>query len=192
MGELYQLQYAERYIDEIFGPYLEVGSKDYGNTQNVRSLLKNKSEKYTGVDIIDGKNVDVILDLSTDFNIIDQKLNGMRFGTIFCFSVLEHCAQPFALADNLTRLLKDKGTILISAPFAWKYHAYPSDYWRFTHSGIMKLFPNISFELDKCYSMNPASNEFLSLDEKLGLLNFSFSDYLSNGNIIRAISSKTI
>jgi hypothetical protein len=103
MGDKNQLWYIQKYIEEFEGPYLEVGSKDYGSTQNIRSLFSSE-ETYVGIDISEGKGVDLALDFTDDFNEIDKRLRGERFGTIFCFSVMEHCEQPFKMAENITRV----------------------------------------------------------------------------------------
>lgn len=130
-------------------------------------MFAGKGE-YIGVDLVDGPGVDLVLDLTSDFFAIDQALGHKRFGTILCLSVLEHCAQPFRMAENLTRLLLPGGTICLSAPFAWKYHDYPSDYWRFTHEGIKLLFHEIDFDDVACCSSTSRPGEFLPLDHDLG------------------------
>ena len=147
MGDVNQKIFIEKYTEQLNGPFLEVGSKDYGNTQDIRSLFPES--KYVGVDMEDGPGVDVLLDLTEDFGQIDLRLCGQRFGTIFCLSVLEHCEQPFKMAENLTLLLEPEGQICISAPFSWKIHGYPNDYWRFTPEGIKKLFPKIKFDIEQ-------------------------------------------
>ncbi len=140
MGNPSQLAFVTRLAGELTAPFLEVGSKDYGTTEDVRQLFPDVP--YLGVDLQAGVGVDVVLDLAGTFADVDAALGNKRFGTIFCLSVLEHCPDPFGLARNLTALLESDGKILVSAPFAWIYHAYPGDYWRFTHEGIQKLFPD--------------------------------------------------
>jgi hypothetical protein len=127
-----------------------VGSRDYGSTQDIRNLLKGTID-YIGVDMKAGPGVDKMLDLTWDFTEIDTILGHRRFGTIFCLSVLEHCKNPFKMADNLTRLLKDGGKIIICVPFSWKIHAYPDDYWRFTPAALRLLFPDIAFNNDQLH-----------------------------------------
>ena len=167
MGDPNQLAFISGLISKLDGPFLEVGSRDYGSTQNLRPLFFGKGD-YVGVDLIDGPGVDCVTDLTADFALIDEELEGERFGTIICLSVLEHCAQPFRMAENLTRLLKPGGTICLSAPFAWKFHGYPSDYWRFTHEGIKVLFPKIRFDGEVSCSSTSAAGEFRPIDENLG------------------------
>jgi len=63
MGDENQLLYIKRYEKEFVGPYLEVGSKDYGATQALRSIYSGR-DTYIGVDMQDGSGVDVVLNLN--------------------------------------------------------------------------------------------------------------------------------
>jgi len=189
MGDINQLIFVRKYAEQFEGPFLEVGSKDYGSTQDLRVLFVNKG-KYIGLDMVDGSGVDIILDLTEDIEKIDSKLCGQRFGTIFCLSVLEHCEEPFKMAENLTHLLQPKGRICISAPFSWKIHAYPNDYWRFTPEGIRRLFPRLEFNLEQSLAATSKENEFQKLDKDLGKISFSFGRYCRNGHVLRGISAK--
>lgn len=149
MGDVNQLYLIERNLAKIKPPVLEVGSKDYGNTQDIRSLLPGFD--YIGVDIEAGPKVDLVVDMTDNYNIVKQKLSGKKFNCIVCFSVLEHCRNPFQMCENLQRLLNPGGNIFISVPFSWRIHGYPDDYWRFTPNGIKTLFPDITFNLDEGY-----------------------------------------
>lgn len=167
MGNINDLIFIENNSSQFTGPYLEVGSKDYGNTQNIRPLFPN-AEKYIGTDMEGGKGVDVILNLAENISEINQKVDHERFGTIFCLGVLEHCEMPFLVAENLTSLLKPNGRICISVPFALGFHGYPSDYWRFTHEGIKKIFPHLIFDPETTCSSTTKKNEFNPIDKHIG------------------------
>ncbi len=191
MGDINQLIFVQNHAEQLEGPFLEVGSKNYGSTQNFRSIFANKGE-YVGIDMEDGSGVDVILDLTEDFEKIDAKLSGRRFSTIICLSVLEHCDQPFKMAENLTLLLKPKGKVCIGAPFSWKIHAYPNDYWRFTPEGIRMLFPNIRFDNTQSLAATSKEKEFQKLDDEFGKISFSFSEHRKHGHVLRGISAKLL
>lgn len=191
MGDVNQLIFIHKYAEQLNGPFLEVGSKDYGSTQDLRSLFANR-DKYIAVDMKDGSGVNIVLDLTEDFEEIDTKLCGQRFATVFCLSVLEHCEQPFKMAENLTLLLKRKGRICISVPFSWKIHGYPNDYWRFTPEGIKKLFPKVEFDMEQSLAATSKKNEFQKLDDELGRISFSLSKHRKNGHILRGISAKLL
>jgi len=140
----------------------------------------------------DGPGVDVVIDLTKDFEILDSELCGQRFVTIFCLSVLEHCEDPFKMAENLMLLLEPGGHLCISVPFSWKIHGYPNDYWRFTPEGIKKLFYKVVFDDAKCIAATSKTNEFKKLTNDLGKISFSFSKHRNNGHILRAVSAKLL
>ncbi len=191
MGDENQLLYIKRYEKEFVGPYLEVGSKDYGATQALRSIFSDR-DTYIGVDMQDGSGVDVVLNFTQKIEEIDVKLKGIRFGTIFCMSVLEHCEQPFEMAENLTALLKPEGKICLSVPFSWKFHGFPSDYWRFTPDGVEKLFTKLEFNRANCLASTSRKLEFYRPDAEVGKIKFSFKTQIKNGHFIRAISVKIL
>lgn len=179
MGDRNQLEFVRRHRDELPGPYFEIGSKDYGSTQDLRALFPG--EEYVGVDLEPGDGVDRVLDLAEDFESVDRTLGGARFGTVFCLSVLEHCEQPFVVADNLTRLLRPGGKVVISAPFSWIYHAFPGDYWRFTHQGIRKLFPGLDFDHPGNHLATAIDGDEHPLDEELGRIRLRGGSFRARG-----------
>jgi hypothetical protein len=144
MGHINDIAFVSKYGKIIKGPILEIGSKDYGSTQDFRSLFPNLT--YVGVDQEEGKGVDAVIDMTDNFSQIDKKLKRVRFKTIICLSVFEHCKNPFKLAANLCKLLDRRGVVFISVPFSWRIHGYPDDYWRFTPSGIKALFSELNFD----------------------------------------------
>ncbi len=190
MGDINQKIFIEKYAELLNGPFLEVGSKNYGNTQDLRSLFP--SRKYVGVDMEDGPGVDDVIDFTKDFEILDSELCRQRFSTIFCLSVLEHCEDPFKMSENLMLLLEQGGHIYISVPFSWKIHGYPNDYWRFTPEGIKKLFYKVAFDDAKCVAATSKTNEFKKLTNDLGKISFSFSKHRNSGNLLRGITAKIL
>lgn len=189
MGNINEKIFIQNQMSHFEGPYLEVGSKDYGNTQDIKSLF-SKTEKYVGIDMEEGPGVDIVLDLTKSMDEIDGKLGNVRFGTIFCLSVLGHCEDPFLVANNLTSLLKPGGQICLSVPFALGFHGYPSDYWRFTHEGIKKLFPKLSFNLDRAAVATTRKKDFKCIDKKIGRIPFSSKYYFRKGHLLQGISAK--
>ena len=140
---------------QLHGPVLEVGSKDYGNTQDFRSLV---SGEYVGLDLEDGKGVDVVHDLSDGVG----PLKKGHFSLIICCSILEHVKNPWIVAETLMDLLSDNGKIYISTPWIQRYHKYPDDYWRFTLPALKLLFNRL--ELTKPYLSTFTAGEFMDLE----------------------------
>ncbi len=143
MGDVNQIAFVQKNVDVVTGPILEIGARNYGNTPNYRPFFP--SESYLSCDLEPGKGVDLVLDLSQDYEQITKILKGKTFGAIFCFSVLEHCPEVFKMCSNIEKLLAPGGTLLVSVPFSWEYHKFPDDYWRFSPSAIKFLFKNLKF-----------------------------------------------
>jgi hypothetical protein len=128
-----------------------------------------------------GRGVDLTLDLIDDFEAIDARLGGTRFGTVLCFSVLEHCAQPFRMAENITRLTAAGGYLLVGVPFSWQIHAYPHDYWRFTADGIRMLFPAFEFDAQRSVMATSEPGQMKPIDEFMYRAELSVSSALRRG-----------
>lgn len=67
-----------------------------------------------------------------------------RFDCVFCTEVLEHTLQPFDAVDELYRLLRPGGRLLISTPFNFRIHGPLPDCWRFTEYGLRQLLRNFT------------------------------------------------
>lgn len=128
-------EFEAAYVRPAPGRTLIVGSRIYGGREDRRQ----RYAEAIGVDMLDGPGVDMVADLEEP----PAKLG--RFHHIECCSVLEHSRRPWRLAGNLEKLLRHGGTIYVTAPFVWRIHAYPSDYWRFSIEGVRALFPRISW-----------------------------------------------
>jgi SAM-dependent methyltransferase len=61
------------------------------------------------------------------------------FDVVYSNNVFEHLRNPFAAIRNLHRFTRPGGIVIINAPFAWRYHAVPGDYFRYTHTGLVAL-----------------------------------------------------
>ncbi len=179
MGDVNQLAIVEKYKQQFKAPYLEVGSKDYGAHQNVRGLVE--PGEYVGLDMLDGEGVDHVLDLTSSFEEIDECLGGRKFNTIFCLSVMEHCTDPAAMGRSITHLLKPGGIAYISVPFIFKFHGYPSDYWRFTPEAVKVVCPELTFDDADCVMSTEKAGDVHPLDTDLLRIKFSVSDAFKTG-----------
>jgi hypothetical protein len=67
------------------------------------------------------------------------------FDIISCCEVLEHSKQPWIAAENITKILKVNGILLVSVPTIFEHHPGPEypDLWRFYIEYSKYLFPNL-------------------------------------------------
>jgi hypothetical protein len=146
MGDVNQYRWVERLHGRLRAPVLEIGSRHYAASvsNDFRGLCAGHD--YTGVDMSAGPNVDLVVDFTQDFAAVDQQLGGRRFGTILCMSVMEHVSDIIPFASNLTAITAPGGVLFLSVPFVWRFHGYPSDYWRFSPEGVKQLFPQFAFD----------------------------------------------
>lgn len=93
-----------------------------------------------GVDMQHGDGVDIVHDMERP---LPKDLG--QFDHVVCVSVLEHCRQPWKVARTIESCLVREGTIYLSVPVVWRFHAYPNDYWRFLRGGIEVIFPRIGW-----------------------------------------------
>lgn len=156
MGDVNQLSYLKKWVPAAGGPVLEVGSKDYGSTSSYRDFYVG--EEYVGLDMSEGKGVDVVADLTKSL----APLPEAHFALGICCSVLEHVEKPWLFAANLTRAIRPGGQLYMSVPWVWRFHAYPDDYFRFSHRGVMSLFEEFTWT-GLCYSTN-TEGEFIPID----------------------------
>jgi SAM-dependent methyltransferase len=146
MGDVNQLDWVRRHAANLRPPFLEIGSKHYGPvSQDYRTLLAGRGP-YLGTDLAPGDGVDVVADLTADFEALPEPLRLVKFRTIICLSVMEHVRDVYKFAANLRRLLADDGVALVSVPWVWRFHGYPSDYWRFSPEALKFLFEPLALD----------------------------------------------
>lgn len=158
MGDINQTIYLQKFLPEVDGPVLEIGSKDYGNTSSFRTVY-TKNE-YVGIDMEEGKNVDHVVDLVEGIGPLKEN----HFGLGICCSVMEHVTKPWIMAENITRVIKPGGILYMSVPWVWRYHPYPDDYYRFSFKGIVQLFPD--FNWSQVFYSSIVPGEFFALTEE--------------------------
>ena len=143
---------------EFSEPILQVGSKssildkDGGKWRN---LYRNS--KFIGIDMENGENVDYLFDISDNISKLRKKVGIKQYSTIICPHVLEHVKNPFIVADNIKKLLRPGGKLIVTVPWVQGFHEFPDDYWRISFSGLKVLFQGFKI-IDEYYS--DAKEEF--------------------------------
>lgn len=61
------------------------------------------------------------------------------FDVVMSVQVLEHTPEPAALLAEMARVLRDDGMMILSAPFSFRLHEEPHDYFRYTPHGLRVL-----------------------------------------------------
>ncbi|HEB26919.1 MAG TPA: class I SAM-dependent methyltransferase [Porticoccus sp.] len=87
--------------------------------------------------------IDYVCDL-TSIPVLDE-----RYDLIICTQVLEHVPDPQAVLLELKRTLKPGCELWISAPFFYKEHQIPYDFYRYTQFGIRNLLQLAGFQIKR-------------------------------------------
>jgi len=62
------------------------------------------------------------------------------FKIVLATELIEHVKKPQVVIDEIFRVLKSNGKLILSTRFAFPLHETPNDYYRFTKYGIKYLF----------------------------------------------------
>lgn len=62
------------------------------------------------------------------------------YNTIVCAGLMEHIAEPQQFVDNLYRILRPGGKVLISVSACFSFHECPDDYFHYTPYGLRLMF----------------------------------------------------
>jgi len=117
-----------------FGSFQVSGQEGFAD---LRPLFPGR--EYIGADLRKGPGVDIILNLHH----ID--LPPKSVGTVLILDTLEHVEFPRKAIENIHRILKPNGILIISSVMNFPIHDYPHDYWRFTPEAFKSLMKSFAF-----------------------------------------------
>lgn len=119
---------------ELPGPVLEVGSYQVEEQEaiaDLRSLFPGR--EYVGLDMRPGPGVDVVGEVEA----LPQA--DASVGTVLALETFEHVRRFWKGFDEVRRVLRSDGALLVACPFYFHIHSYPYDYWRFTPDAFKLL-----------------------------------------------------
>ena len=76
--------------------------------------------------------------------------------TVLCTETLEHVEEPTAFLCELRRVLSPDGRLILTVPFAARWHFVPHDYWRFTPAGLERVLAQSGFREIRVYARGGA------------------------------------
>lgn len=120
-------------------PMLEIGSYQVAGQEsiaNLRSLFPGRD--YLGIDMRPGPGVDCVANVER----LPQRDGSV--GTVLALNTFEHVKCFWRGLDEVHRVLRPDGVLILSTPFHFRIHAYPHDYWRFTptaYEALLERYP---------------------------------------------------
>jgi SAM-dependent methyltransferase len=76
------------------------------------------------------------------------------FDVVVSNQVLEHVFNPEEFLNEIFRILKPEGKVLLSVPFVWDEHLQPMDYARYSSFGLRSLLERHGFVVVDLRKMN--------------------------------------
>jgi SAM-dependent methyltransferase len=123
-------------------PILEIGSYQVPGQERLaelRSLFPGRA--YLGIDRRAGPGVDCIADVE------DLPQPDASVGAVLALNTFEHVPHFWRGFEEIYRVLRPDGMLLLSVPFYFHEHSYPSDYWRFTPEALELLLADYPSKL---------------------------------------------
>lgn len=118
----------------VQGPVYEFGALQVPGQEgfaNLRPMFSNV--EYVGVDMREGPGVDKVLNLH-DIDLPDDSV-----GAVVCLDTLEHVEYPRKALDEILRILKPGGMVIMTSVMKFPIHDFPYDYWRYTPEAFRSL-----------------------------------------------------
>jgi SAM-dependent methyltransferase len=121
-GRLLDVGCGAKPHEPIFRPFVE----QYVGVEHEASFsLTNSSTRASKPDVLyDGKRL---------------PFDDGTFDTVLNVDVLEHTPEPARLVGEMARVLRDGGILILTAPFSFRLHELPHDYFRYTPNGLREM-----------------------------------------------------
>jgi len=131
-------------VSACTGKTLDIGCAD----QQIRSLLKPDCE-YIGLDYLQTVSnlygtLPMIFGDAQKLPVLDDSMD-----TVILTEVLEHVPDPVATLNEIFRVLKPSGKLVMSMPFLYPIHDAPYDFQRLTLFGLHELAKRTKFTIDE-------------------------------------------
>jgi SAM-dependent methyltransferase len=124
-----------RILPSVRGSLVDVGC----GAQPFRPLLSGEVA-YIGVDTVDAERRFGYRTPDTRYYSGDRlPVDDASADCVLCTETLEHVLEPLPFLCELRRCLKPGGRLVLTVPFAARWHFVPFDYWRYTPSGLRHL-----------------------------------------------------
>ena len=151
-------------------PHIRVESSGYQTLQDLIVYASHTAaRRQHTIDLLDigggsGKRYEMVMRQQTNYTSLDfalppdhgtsgrprsvigsvQRCNAhlpsSSYDMVSALNVFEHIVAPWRAATEMLRLVKNGGLLIVIAPFSIRYHAYPIDTYRYTHTALRYLF----------------------------------------------------
>ena len=112
-----------KHLATLSGKVIELGALGEG-----RRSFAHAATEYLVTNIVEGAPIHL--------NASAMDLPDNSVDAFVCESMLEHVEKPEQVISEIHRVLRPGGTLLLSTPWMYPFHAAPGDYLRFSESAL--------------------------------------------------------
>lgn len=144
----YYLRQLRQKIEEVIQQFVannpaKLNLADYGcGNKPYQPLIAPFVEKYIGIDLPENTSADIHISPEGRIQLADNSLD-----VVLSTQVLEHVVNPTAYLLEAQRVLKKDGQLILSTHGYWMFHPDPTDFWRWTSTGLQKVVSEAGFEI---------------------------------------------
>lgn len=121
-------------------PIVEIGAYQVAGQERIANLRDFfPGREYLGIDMRSGPGVDLVA------NVEDLPLASGSVGTVLALNTFEHVRSFWRGLDEVHRVLRPDGVLILSTPFYFRIHEFPHDYWRFSptaYETLLERYPS--------------------------------------------------
>lgn len=129
---------------------LDLGSRNaHAKLPKHLDLLNRHDCEYLGIDLLDGPNVDVVMDKPYRFPVASRSVDVVLSGQVF-----EHVPFFWASMAEIARVLKPNGLAFVTAPSRGHVHN-TQDCWRYYPDGFRAMAAFSGLRLHEAYTEFP-------------------------------------
>lgn len=133
---------------------LEIGSREVTGATKARKAFSEA--EYVGFDYYAGPNVDIVGDAHRISTLVQGK-----FDLIYSSAVFEHLAMPWIVSQEIAKLLKVGGMVMVETHFSYSSHERPWHFFQCSDMALRALFPPaMGFECVEAGMSNPMVGRF--------------------------------
>ena len=134
----------ESNLDNFKGDFLDLGC----GKMPYRNFLKKGSDikSYTGVDIENCLEYDLNVKPDMYWDGETLHVEDQSYNSVLMTEVLEHCFTPSLILEEVQRVMKPDGFLLLTVPFLWPLHEEPHDYYRYTPYSMRRFLEEAGFK----------------------------------------------
>lgn len=135
---------------------------DVGCGRKPHESLFRKANNYIGVDLPESMHGHQEVDIFA--SAVALPFRSGSFDAVLCTEVLEHTPAPSASLAEMARVVRQSGTVLITAPLNEPLHEQPFDYFRFTKYSLRLLMERAGLKVNRVL---PLGGSWLSMGQQL-------------------------